>query len=119
MDALPHQRLAGLYLTREVNQKTKAIEELKLLSRNELKSNAYAKRLAMLYRDQGNLTEAARYALQAVYVDVYDMSAHTLLGEIYRKQGNEKGVERQQRVMAALTAWQDENSKKLEVPVEQ
>jgi tetratricopeptide (TPR) repeat protein len=100
VDALPHQRLAGLYLTKEVNEPEKAVAELDLLSEVELKDNRYAKRVARLYRDENKMDDAAKYALRAAYVDPYDLSAHELLAEIYEKAGNnEKGLEREKRVI--------------------
>ncbi|MDB5302698.1 MAG: hypothetical protein JWM97_247 [Phycisphaerales bacterium] len=104
VDALPHQRLAGLYLTKDINEPQKAVAELDLLSEVELKDNRYAKRVARLYRDESKLDDAAKYALRAVYVDPYDLSAHELLAEIYEKAGdNEKGLEREKRVIDDIT----------------
>ncbi|HWE96689.1 MAG TPA: tetratricopeptide repeat protein [Tepidisphaeraceae bacterium] len=119
VDALPHQRLAGLYLTKEVNEPEKAVAELDLLSEVELKDNRYAKRVARLYRDENKMDDAAKYALRAAYVDPYDLSAHELLAEIYEKAGNnEKGLEREKRViddinkMKAAKAAKDSDEEK-------
>ena len=75
VDALPHQRLAGLYLSKTVNQPLKAIEQLEALHKVELKDNRYAKKIARLYRDLKQYDKAADYALQAVYIDPYDATA--------------------------------------------
>jgi tetratricopeptide (TPR) repeat protein len=100
MDALPHQRLAGLYLTKSVNEPQKAIDHLIALHKVELKDNRYAKRIARLYRDMGKMPEARHFALQAVYVDPYDANAHELLLEL--STGDAKVVEREKRAIADL-----------------
>ena len=112
MDALPHQRLAGLYLTKEVNQPAKAIEQLKVLAAVELKDNRLAKRIARLYRDQNDFANAQKFATTAVYTDPYDMDAHQLLAEIDEKSGDQKGLEREQRVIPILDQWLEENRRR-------
>jgi tetratricopeptide (TPR) repeat protein len=113
VDELPHKRLAGLYLTKEVNEPEKAAAELELLSKVELKDNRYAKRVARVYRDMGKQDEAARFALMAVYTSPYDQSAHELLAEIYEKAGNnEKGLDREKRVIAIIEKMTADNAKK-------
>jgi tetratricopeptide (TPR) repeat protein len=115
VDALPHQRLAGLYLTREVNRPDDAIEQLKILHDVELKDNRYAKRIARIYRDTGRLDDAQRYALQSVYIDPYDMDAHKLLAEVYEKAGNVQGLAREQRIIPVLEKWLEENRKRSQI----
>jgi tetratricopeptide (TPR) repeat protein len=112
VDALPHLRLAGLYLSKEVNQPDKAIEQLKILSAVELKDNIYAKRIARLYRDENDLPDAKKYAMTAVYTDPYDMAAHELLAEIDEKSGDQTGLAREQRVMPILQQWIEDNRKR-------
>jgi tetratricopeptide (TPR) repeat protein len=109
VDALPHTRLAGLYLTKQVNQPEKAIEHLIRLHQVELKDNQYAKRIARIYRDEDKLDEAVKYGMQAVYVDPYDPAAHKLLAELYEKAGNQAGLEREQRVIPILEKWLEAN----------
>ena len=109
VDALPHQRLAGLYLAKEINQPEKAIEQLKALHAVELNDNRYAKRIARLYRDTNKLQEAAHFALQAVYVDPYDLDAHKLLAEVYEKSGEARGLQRERRVIPVLEKWLEMN----------
>jgi tetratricopeptide (TPR) repeat protein len=106
VDALPHQRLAGLYLTKDVNQKDKAIEQLKLLADVEIKDNSYAKRIAMLYRDLNKLPEAQTMAMQAVYIDPYDLAAHKLLARITEKSGDAAVLERERRVIDVIEKWE-------------
>ena len=107
VDELPHKRLAGLYLTKPVNQPEKAAAELELLSKVELKDNRYAKRVARLYRDIDKLDEAAKWGLTAVYISPYDLGAHELLQEIKEKAGDDpKGLERERRVIAMIRQLQ-------------
>jgi tetratricopeptide (TPR) repeat protein len=104
MDALPHQRLAGLYIV--TKQPEKAIEHLVRLHKVELHDNAYAKRIARLYRDMGQTDKAVEYGVQSVYVDPYDTTAHELLAELYEKAGNTAGVEREKKAIGVLEEWQ-------------
>ncbi|MGH7179343.1 MAG: tetratricopeptide repeat protein [Tepidisphaeraceae bacterium] len=111
VDALPHQRLAGLYLTKEINQKDKAIEQLKALQDVELHDNRYAKRIARLYRDSGDLKQARAFAMQAVYTDPYDLDGHELLLQISQASGDATSTNREQRVIPVLTRWIEANRK--------
>lgn len=106
VETLPHQRLAGLYL--RVNQSEKAIEHLIELNRNELKDNRYAKRVSRMYRDEGKLDEALKYALEGIYRDAYDSDAHELLAQIYEKLGDTTAVEREQRMISAIDRWKSD-----------
>ena len=103
VDALPHQRLAGLYLT--LKKYPEAIKHLDALHQAEIKDNRYAKRIARLYRDTQDWPNAVKYGLQAVYIDPYDLSAHEQLAEIYEKSGDEAGVEKEKRVIETLKEW--------------
>ncbi|MBC8105272.1 MAG: hypothetical protein H7Z14_01685 [Anaerolineae bacterium] len=102
VDALPHQRLAGLYLSKEVNDKVKAIAHLKALHDVELKDNRYAKRIAGIYRDMNNLPEAQAMAMQAVFIDPYDLGAHKLLAEFADKANDAPTVARERKVIEIL-----------------
>ncbi len=102
MDALPHQRLAGLYVSKAVNQPEKAIAHFTALHKVELKDNRYAKRIARIYRDLGKMDDAKTYAMEAVYVNPYDADAHKLMLEIAEKTGDEKSADRERRALAAL-----------------
>jgi tetratricopeptide (TPR) repeat protein len=112
MDALPHQRLAGLYIA--TKEPEKAIEHLVRLHQVEMHDNRWAKRIARIYRDIGKLPEAVQYGLQAVYVDPYDTDAHTLLAELYEKSGNTEGAAREKRAGQVLEDWGKEGSKEAE-----
>ncbi len=108
VDALPHQRLAGIYLSAQCRDIPKAIEHLEALEKVELKDNRYAKRIARLYRDEGKFEDEARFALQAVYIDPYDMSAHELLAQADEKNNDQKGLDREHRVIAILQQREDQ-----------
>jgi tetratricopeptide (TPR) repeat protein len=112
VDALPHSRLAGLYLTKQLNNPAKAIEHLQVLDAVELKDNRYAKRIARLYRDMGQLDDARRYAVEAVYIDPYDLDAHTVLKEVAEKASDVALLERENRVIPELEKWIDTNRPK-------
>jgi len=116
MDALPHQRLAGLYLTREVNQPAKALEQLITLNKVEIKDNRYSKRIARLCRDLGETDKAVNYARQSVYIDPYDMDAHELLAQLYEKADNQTALARERRVIPELAEWLDAQKKLTEIP---
>jgi cellulose synthase operon protein C len=104
VDALPHQRLAGIYLA--TKQPTKAIEHLDRLHKVSLKDHRYAVTIARTYRDMGKLDEAVRYAKEAVYINPYDLRSHQLLAELFEKAGNAEGAAREKRVIAMLEAKQ-------------
>jgi CheY-like chemotaxis protein len=51
------------------------------------------------------LHKARQFALEAVYINPYDVSAHELLAEIYEKTANQAGLEKERRVVAVLKDW--------------
>ncbi len=110
MDELPRKRLAGLYVA--IGQREKAIEQLKRLHALEVRDDRYAKAISRLYRDLGDYKNAAEYALQAVYVQPYDLPAHQLLAQMCEKAGDQKGAEREGRVIPILQNWAAEQEKK-------
>jgi hypothetical protein len=112
VDMMPHQRLAGLYLVKQINKPEKALEHLKVLHAVELKDNRYAKRIARLYRDLNQLESAKGYAMQSVYIDPYDLDAHKLLLEVAEKSGDEQTAARERRVMPVLEQWIEANRPK-------
>jgi tetratricopeptide (TPR) repeat protein len=114
MDVLPHQRLAGLYMNSAVQQPQKAAEQLDILARVELMNNMYAKGAARIYRSSKQLDKAHVRALQAVYIAPYDADAHRLLADIDQKMGNTAELQREQRVMRELSAWQDRQDQAVE-----
>jgi tetratricopeptide (TPR) repeat protein len=116
VDALPHQRLAGLYLTKECRDVDKAIENLSALDAVELKDDRFAKRISRLERDEDELPRAIAEAMRAVYTDPYDLDAHQLLAELFEKAGNEAGLAREQQAIPVLRKWIEENSHQDDIP---
>ena len=114
VDALPHQRLAGLYL--RLNDPAKAADHLVALHKAEMKDNRYAKRVARIYRDLGTMDKAMQYAKESVYIDPYDTDAHVLLAELYDKAGDEAGLSRETRVIATLEQWHKEQRQSGQAP---
>jgi predicted Zn-dependent protease len=108
VDPLPHQRLAALYFMQK--DRKSEIDQLELLSRVELRDNRYAKRIARAYRDQEDWANEYRYALDSVYINPYDPSAHELLEEASEKTHNEPNLEREKRVIEELTKLQAEQT---------
>lgn len=111
VDALPHQRLAGLYLSKEINDKPKAIEQLRALHDVEIHDNRYAKRLARLYRDTEKLTEAVTFAREATNIDPYDLDAQKMLADLYERTSDQARLKKQQTLVAALEKWHAANRK--------
>jgi tetratricopeptide (TPR) repeat protein len=107
MDLLPHERLMGIYL--QLKDWDKACGELEILSKVELKDNRYTKVLARLYDRAGKDDLACQRALQAVYINPYDLAAHQLLAELASKTGQTALADREQRVIPILQKWLDEN----------
>ena len=114
VDVLPHTRLAGLYLRKEIHEPAKLIRELKELHARSLHDNIYAKKISRVYRDENQTDDAVKFALQAVYIDPYDMDAHELLAQLYEKSGNAAGQEREHRTIPVLAAWLANNKKNTE-----
>jgi tetratricopeptide (TPR) repeat protein len=106
VDALPHQRLAGLYSV--LKDRKKQIEQFQILAKVELKDNRFAKRIARLLVEDENWSEAGKYALEAVYINPYDIPAHEILRQVDEKTDNAGGAEREKRVIAELTKLQND-----------
>ena len=100
MNPLPHRRLAGLYI-HEGNPR-EALPHLQAFYPLELQENRFAKGIARIYRDLGEIKDAQRYGMEAVYINPYDPDAHELLLQLCEKAGDEEGVVREKRVMAKL-----------------
>jgi tetratricopeptide (TPR) repeat protein len=99
LDPLTNQRLAGLYLHSSVNQPQKAIPHLQALDREQLKSNAYALRLAGLFENQNDLPKAITSALRASYINPYDPKPRELLIQLYTKSNNPEAAQHQQGIL--------------------
>jgi tetratricopeptide (TPR) repeat protein len=109
VDAMPHLRLAGLYLL--TKQPDKAIAHLDVLHQVEIKDNRFAKQIARVYKREDRHVEAARYALQAIYIDPYDMAAHELMRDACRGAGDAAGLAREERVIPVLTRWLEQRQR--------
>ncbi len=112
MDEQPHKKLAGLYLSDQVNEPQKAIDHLKMLHLLDVRDNRYAKRVARLYRDMGDFTNAQAWGLQSIYIDPYDMDAHQLMKQVCEKSGDKDALDRENRVIPELQEWLDAQKKK-------
>jgi tetratricopeptide (TPR) repeat protein len=112
MDEDPHKKLAGLYMSEQVNQPEKALEHLKMLHILVNTDDRYAKRIARLYRDLGDYKNAQAWGLQSVYIDPYDLDAHQMLEQICEKSGDQAALEREQRVIPELQTWIADQKKK-------
>ncbi|MCS7034022.1 MAG: peptidase MA family metallohydrolase, partial [Phycisphaerae bacterium] len=108
MDALPHQRLAGLYLSREIDEKPRAIPHLQRLKDVELHDHRYAKRLARLHRDLNQLPQAIEAAREATMVDPYDLDARKLLAELLEMAGDPAAA-KQRELLQSLERWHADN----------
>ena len=112
MDQLPYQRLAGLYLSRGTKDPQKAFECLVRLHDVSLKDNRFAKRIARLCMNELNdAAKAEKYAMEAVYIEPYDLDAHELLSQVHEKTGDRAGLDREQRVIPVLKQWLTEYRK--------
>jgi tetratricopeptide (TPR) repeat protein len=116
VDELPHQRLAGLYLAPETRDIKKAIAQLSALDAVELKDDRFAKRIARLARDDGDLTRAISEAQRAVYTDPYDLDAHQLLAELFSKSGDATKLQRENRVIPLLSQWIERQRQSEDLP---
>jgi cellulose synthase operon protein C len=103
MDLLPHRRLAGLY--KVCKQPEQAAQQLAILAAVELQNNIYAKATARAYLNLGKLDEAARWGKRAVYIDLYDETAHKLMQDIDQKSGDTTGAAREDQIIAILEQW--------------
>jgi tetratricopeptide (TPR) repeat protein len=116
VDQLPHQRLAGLYLTKAINDPTKALQHLATLHAAELKDNRYGKRIARLLRDQGKVDEALKYVRDAIFIEPYDIDAHELAADLYAKKGDQAEADKQKQLVATLRTLAEKNKKDDDMP---
>ena len=114
MDPLPKQRLAGLYLTKQINKPEAAIDYLIAIDAAEIKDNRYSKRIARLCLDAGRLADAEKYATKAVFISPYDETGHELLIETLKKQGNDKAAAAEANHLAALRQWETQEQARRE-----
>ena len=113
VDALPHTRLAGLYIV--TKQYDKAVAHLQTLHKVEISDNRFAKQVALIAKRGQDWPTAAKYALEAIYIDPYDLRAHELLKEAYQQTGNKEGLAREERVIPVLQKWLADRQKEQEL----
>lgn len=114
VDPLPAQRLAFLYLNKK--EDLKGIEMLDQLFRANQTDNRFAKRIARLWLDRGDAEKALQYAHSALYINLYDLSAHELTLEIAKKMKNDKIILRESAVIPDLTRMREEARKATLMP---
>lgn len=102
MDVLPHQRLAGLYLSRALNKPLLAADHLALLDKAEIKNNRYSLRLAKLYQQQNELPKAVDFAEHATRVNPWDPDARELLAKLLTATGDSAGAQRETEIAAQI-----------------
>jgi tetratricopeptide (TPR) repeat protein len=105
MSEYPRQRLAGLYLAKEIYNPQKSLEQLLFMEPLELNDVRFTKRIARLYVELNDIKKAEQFAAKAIYVNPYDDDAHELLLSIYEKTGNQPGIEREKRTIPELKDW--------------
>ena len=106
-EVAPHRRLAGLYLSKTINDPAKAIEHLKFLHVLELSDARFATNIAKLYDRLGDTANAAKWAREATFVDLYDPAAHDLLATMLDKGGDAAGAEKERTAAAQVRLWQE------------
>lgn len=97
-----NQRLAGLYLHKDINQPEKALPHLHALDGDQLKDNRYAMRLAKLYLQLGRPKDALASAQRACRIHPYDADARQLLVQALTQAGATEEVAKQEKVIAWL-----------------
>lgn len=97
-----HQRLAGLYLHKEINQPEKALPHLQALDAEQLKDNRYAMRLSKLYLQLGKANEALASARRACRIHPYDADARQLLIQALTRTSATDEVAKQEKIVAWL-----------------
>jgi len=108
MNATPHRRLAGIYLT--LKRPADAAIHLKATLPLELADNRLAKRLSRIYLDANDLPNAMLYAKMSVQIDPYDPAAHELLGDLYSRNQQTSLAEQQNQVAALLKQRRDKSN---------
>ena len=102
MDPVVHQRLAGLYLYKTINQPEKALPHLHALDAEQLKDNRYAMRLSRLYVQLKRPADAVRCARRATQIDPYDPAAREVLADALTQAGDTAGAQHQRDIIALI-----------------
>jgi tetratricopeptide (TPR) repeat protein len=110
----PHQRLAYLYLQKEIADADKVIEHLKFLHVLELQNNRLAKQIARLYLKQEKLDDALHWANESTYVDLYDAAAYELRAEIFDRMNRPEDAAKARNTAARVKLWEETRDKPTE-----
>lgn len=102
VDLQVHQRLAGLYLHKEINQPEKAIPHLRALDKEQLKDNRYAIRLSKLYTQLNRPDDALASARRACQIRPYDPDARQNLIRALTAANQPDEAAKQQQIIAWL-----------------
>jgi predicted Zn-dependent protease len=100
-----NQRLAAIYLQKETENPAKAIENLKFMHFLELQNNRYAKQIARMYVRLNDLPSALKWAREATYIDLYDLSSHELINEIATQLGDQATADRARVTAERIKLW--------------
>ena len=106
----PHQRLAFLYLQKQLSDPAKAIEHLKFLHVLELQNNRFAKQIARLYIKLNDPANAIAWMREATYVDLYDPAAHAALADLYAQQGQDAEAATERTAAEQIKLWQQKRA---------
>jgi tetratricopeptide (TPR) repeat protein len=87
MNHMPHRRLAAIAMRQK--RPDDALTHLRWLIPLEFRDDRFAKSIAGLYQQLGDVPKATEFAELAVKTDPYDPVAHDLLGELYQKANND------------------------------
>ena len=80
LDSSSYTNLAGIYLVRK--DYPAAIAQLLELQRHEQKDERIPRRLAALFKDQGQLAEAEQSAYRAIRINPYNAINHELMAQV-------------------------------------
>jgi tetratricopeptide (TPR) repeat protein len=104
VDPTVHERLAGLYLSKAINQPEKALPHLHALDAQQLKDNRFSIRLARLYEDLKRPNDAVLCARRATEINPYDLDAREIYARVLQQSGNPTEAEAQQKIVQTLSA---------------
>lgn len=115
-EVVPNQRLAYLYMQKDLEDLPKAIEHLKFLHILELQNNRYAKQVSRLYEQMNDLANAMKWAHEATYVDLYDASAHEAIMTLAQKLNRPEEAQSASVIVERIKLWELKRQKPNEKP---
>jgi hypothetical protein len=71
----------------------------------ELQNNRYAKQIARMYVRLNDLPSALKWAREATYIDLYDLSSHELINEIATQLGDQATADRARVTAERIKLW--------------